>query len=167
MNNLTIMRGLQLAAGATLLMFASVGHAQFVWIDAKGVKQFSDRPPPQGTPQKNILKARNMKTASDVEAPAPVAAPAAPKVVPASLADREADYRKRKTEQADAEKKAGIEAENAKTKAAACTAARQQRSLLDTGAPIRNTDEERSWLDDKQRAERRAEAEKTIAEHCG
>ena len=166
MNNLTIMRGLQLAAGATLLMFANVGHAQFVWIDAKGVKQFSDRPPPQGTPQKNILKARNMKTATDV-APTPVAAPVVPKVVPASLADREADYRKRKTEQADAEKKAGIEAENVKIKAAACTAARQQKSQIETGAPIRDTNEERSWLDDKQRAERKSAAEKTIAEHCG
>jgi hypothetical protein len=167
MNNLTIMRGLQLAAGATLLLFASVGHAQFVWVDAKGVKQFSDRPPPQGTPQKNILKARNMKTASD-EAPAPVAAaPEVPKAVPASLADREADYRKRKTEQAEAEKKAGIAAENVKIKAAACTAARQQKAQIDTGTPIRDTNEERSWLDDKQRAERKTAAEKTIAEHCG
>lgn len=168
MNNSNILRGWQLIAGSALLMVANLGHAQFVWIDAKGVKQFSDRPPPPGTPQKNILKARHMATASDVvTAPAAAAPVASPKVIPPSLADREADYRKRKTEQADAEKKAGIEAENVKTKAAACNAARQAKVQLDTGAPIRDTNEERSWLDDKQRAERKAAANKTIAEHCG
>lgn len=168
MNNLNMLRCLQLVAAGALLVVANLGHAQFVWIDAKGMKQFSDRPPPPGTPQKNILKARHMATASD-EAPAPAAAaPAAkPKVIAPSLADREADYRKRKTEQADSEKKAGIEAENAKTKVAACNAARQNKAQLDTGAPIRDTNEERSWLDDKQRAERKAAANKTIAEHCG
>jgi hypothetical protein len=166
MNNLNMMRALQLAAGGALLMFASLGHAQFVWIDDKGVKQFSDRPPPPGTPQKNILKARNMKTASD-PAPAPAADAAAPKAAPASVADREADYRKRKTEQAEADKKAGAEAEQTKIKAAACSAARQNKAAIDNGAPIRDTNEERSWLTDKQRAERRSMAEKTIAEHCG
>jgi hypothetical protein len=164
MNNLKLKRALQLAAGGALLMFASLGHAQFVWIDDKGVKQFSDRPPPPGTPQKNILKARNMKTASD-PAPAP-AADAAPKAAPASLADREADYRKRKTDQAEADKKASENAEQTKVKAAACSAARQNKATIDNGAPMRDTNEERSWLTDKQRAERRAEAEKTIAQHC-
>ena len=168
MANLTIMRSLHILAGGALLLVANAGHAQFVWIDAKGVKQFSDRPPPPGTPQKNILKARNIPTASD---PAPASAPAAvtvaPKEAPPSLAEREADYRKRKEEQTALEKKAGTEAESAKIKAAACTAARQSKVQLDTGAPIRNTDAERSWLDDKQRAERKSAANKVIDEHCG
>ncbi len=161
-------RNTGLALGCALMMWTSAAMAQYVWIDAKGMKQFSDRPPPAGTPQKNILKARNMPTASD---PAP-AAPATPAVAakaatPPSLADREADYRKRKTEQAEAEKKAGVEAENAKTKVAACNAARQNKSQLDNGTPIRDTNEERSWLTDQQRADRRAAAQKTINEHCG
>ena len=71
MNNYHILRGLQLLAGSALLIVANLGHAQFVWVDAKGVKQFSDRPPPPGTPQKNILKARNMATASDAGASPP------------------------------------------------------------------------------------------------
>ena len=167
MNNLSIMQGLQLVAGGALLMFANLSHAQYVWVDAKGMKQFSDRPPPQGTPQKNILKARGMPTAAE---PAPVATAAGPvtaKAAPPTLSDREADYRKRKTEQAEAEQKASVNAEHAKTKAAACTAARQNKTMIDTGAPMRDTDAERSWLSDKQRAERRVAAEKTIAEHCG
>lgn len=165
MNNLSVMRNLQLVAGGAMLMFASLSHAQFVWVDAKGMKQFSDRPPPQGTPLKNIIKARNMPTAA---LPAPVAAgaPVAAKAAPATLSDREADYRKRKTEQAEVEKKASADADQARTKAAACTAARQNKAMIDTGAPMRDTDAERSWLSDKQRAERRAAAEKTIAEHC-
>lgn len=167
MNNSNILRGLQLLAGSALLMVANLGQAQFVWVDAKGVKQFSDRPPPEGTPQKNILKARKMSTASDIVTAPAVAAPVAPpKATPPSLADREAEYRKRKTDQAEMEKKAGIEAENAKIKASACAAARQNKTQLDTGAPIRDTNEERSWLDDRQRGERKAIANKTIAEHC-
>jgi hypothetical protein len=164
MNKLNIMRAVQLAAGASLLLVAGLGHAQYVWVDAKGVKQFSDRPPPQGTPQKNILKARNMPTATE-SAPA-AATDAAPKAAPASLADREADYRKRKTEQAESDKKAGAEAEHAKNKAAACSAARQAKGVLENGMPLRDTNEERSWLDDKQRNERKAAAQKVIDEHC-
>lgn len=168
MNNLAIMRAVQLAAGSALLMFSSLSQAQFVWVDGKGIKQFSDRPPPQGTPQKNILRARNMPIATQpAAAPAAADAPAAPKAAPATVSEREADYRKRKMEQAESEKKASVEAEQAKTKMAACNAARQNKATIDTGARIRDTDPERSWLSDKQRAERRAAAEKTIAEHCG
>ncbi len=171
MINLTIKQGLHLVAGGALLMFANLSHAQFVWIDAKGMKQFSDRPPPPGTPVKNILKAKNMATAS--EAAAAPAAPAAPtsdlapaKAAPTSVADREADYRKRKTEQAELEKKAGDEAANARIKKEACSAARQNKTVIDTGAPIRDTDAERSWLSDQQRAQRKAAAEKAISDHC-
>ena len=166
MNNLTMMRTLQLAAGAALLMCAGLSHAQFSWIDDKGVKQFSDRPPPPGTPQNKILKARRMAVAAD-ETPAPASTDAKPKAVPATLADREAEYRKRKTDQAETDKKAGVEADNAKLKAAACASARQSKTVIDTGAPLRENNAERSFLTDKQRAERRAEAEKTIAEQCG
>jgi type IV secretory pathway VirB10-like protein len=168
MNNLTMMRTLQLAVGGALLMCASLSHAQFSWIDAKGVKQFSDRPPPPGTPQNKILKARNMPVATEeAAAPAPATAEAKPKAVPATLADREAEYRKRKTEQVEMEKKASAEADDAKRKATACNAARQSRTAIDTGAPMRESNAERSFLSDQQRAERRNEAEKTIAEHCG
>jgi outer membrane biosynthesis protein TonB len=166
MNNLTMMRTLQLAVGGALLMCASLSHAQFSWIDAKGVKQFSDRPPPPGTPQNKILKSRNMVVASE-EPAAPATAEAKPKAVPATLADREAEYRKRKTEQAETDKKASVEAEDAKRKASACSAARQSRTAIDTGAPLRESNAERSFMTDQQRAERRGEAERTIAEHCG
>ena len=165
MHNLNVMRGLRLAAGAALLMAATVSHAQFVWVDAKGTKQFSDRPPPPGTPQKNILKGPKIATATDPAAVATTPS-AAPKEAPPSIAEREADYRKRKTEQADTDKRAGIDAENARNKSIACASARDNKAALEGGKRIRDSNAERSWLDDKQIAERKGAAQKVIDEHC-
>ena len=95
MVNLIGKRTLQLLAGGALMLFASVSYAQYVWVDANGTKQFSDRPPPPGIPAKNILKQPGGTAARDAApAPsesAPVAAGADDKTPP-SLADREADY---------------------------------------------------------------------------
>lgn len=168
MNNSKMMRGVRLAAGGTLLMFASLGHAQYAWVDAKGVKQFSDRPPPASIPAKNILKAPRAAAvvAVDEATAAPATAVAALKAAPKSVADREADYRKRQADKAESDKKAEGEAEIAKNKLAACTSARQSRAQLDSGIAMRDGGEERSWLTDKQRDERKAAANKVIDEHC-
>ncbi|UUZ48461.1 DUF4124 domain-containing protein [Massilia sp. B-10] len=40
-----------------MLMLVSLAQAQYVWVDEKGVKQFSDRSPPSNIPAKNILEA--------------------------------------------------------------------------------------------------------------
>lgn len=168
MTNLNLIRGVQLVAGSTLLMFATLSHAQYSWIDAKGTKQFSDRPPPTSVPQKNILKSRGATPAADDAAvPAPAGASVPAKAAPASLADREADYRKRQGEKAEADKKAGAAAEQAKASLAACAAARQAKNQIDSGVPLRDTNEERSWLSDKQRDEQKAAANKAIGSHCG
>ncbi len=168
MNNSKMMRGLQLAVGGTLLMIASLGHAQYAWVDAKGVKQFSDRPPPPSIPAKNVLKAPRLAAvvALDEATAAPAATVAAVKAAPKSVADREADYRKRQVDKAESDKKAEGEAEVARNKLAACTSARQSRAQLDSGVAMRDGSEERSWLTDKQRDERKAAANKIIDEHC-
>lgn len=167
MTNLNLVRGVQFIAGSTLLMFATLSHGQYSWIDAKGTKQFSDRPPPTSVPQKNILKSRGAPPAiDDAAAPATASTAIANPTVPASLADREADYRKRQVEKADADKKASAEAERAKAALAACNAARQSKNQIESGVPLRNANEERSWLDDKQRNEQKAAANQAIAAHC-
>lgn len=169
MNNLNLQRGLQLAVGGALLMFASLGHAQYSWIDAKGTRQFSDRPPPASIPAKNVLKAPRAAATTTVAvdaSAAPTTTIVAVKMPPKSLADREADYRKRQADKAESDKKAEGEAEHAKNKLAACAAARLAKAQIDTGAGLRDTDAERSWLNDKQIAERKAEANKTIDKHC-
>ena len=51
-------RGLQLAALlASLWLSMASAHAQYVWVDEKGLKQYSDRAPPASVPLKRILKA--------------------------------------------------------------------------------------------------------------
>jgi hypothetical protein len=79
---------------------AAPALAQYMWLDEKGVKQLSDRPPPPSVPDKRILKAPGKPTfnpnapAEDDGAPAADAA-AQPKAAP-TLAERNADYNKRR-----------------------------------------------------------------------
>ncbi|HEU4775758.1 MAG TPA: DUF4124 domain-containing protein, partial [Telluria sp.] len=61
---------LRLALAAALLAVSAQALAQYLWIDEKGIKQLSDRPPPPNIPEKNILKAPG-KPLFDPNAPAP------------------------------------------------------------------------------------------------
>ncbi|HEY0062946.1 MAG TPA: DUF4124 domain-containing protein [Telluria sp.] len=163
MNKIIGMRGLHFLAGSALLMFASLSHAQYVWVDEKGVKQFSDRSPPSNIPAKNILKTPRgqMPSTPSVEA-APSAAGAAASA-PASLADREADYKKRQVAKADAEKKANEEAAVAAAKKANCEVARANKAQLDSGVRMR-TGADGAVMDDAQRARESAAANKALAD---
>lgn len=61
--------------GVAALLVAGFAHAQYSWIapyswiDEKGVRQLSDRPPPPGTPADKILKAPQMPVARAQETP--------------------------------------------------------------------------------------------------
>lgn len=61
-------------AATLLLLASSLAHAQYSWIDEKGVRQFSDRPPPPGTPAEKILKAPGHAATPAVATPASPAA---------------------------------------------------------------------------------------------
>jgi hypothetical protein len=50
-----------LCAGA-LALTSLLAHAQYSWLDDKGTRVFSDRPPPPGMPPSRILKAPAMAT---------------------------------------------------------------------------------------------------------
>src|SRR5437763_5056820 len=91
----------------TLMLLAQLApqcaHAQYSWLDANGTRVFSDRPPPPGIPPSRILKAPRRPDAAPVDAvtgvtpstaPAPAPTPA-DKPKPPTLAEREAEYRKR------------------------------------------------------------------------
>ncbi|SHG70521.1 DUF4124 domain-containing protein [Massilia sp. CF038] len=159
MNKITWMRGVHFLAGSALLIFTSVAHAQYVWVDEKGVKQFSDRSPPANIPAKNILKSpRGVQQAEQVQA---VAAPAA---APGnSLADREADYKKRQLAKADADKKASEDAAIASAKKGNCDAARVNKAALESGQRMR-TGADGAMMDDQQRAAEIARANKALAD---
>lgn len=153
---------------AALLLAASpLALAQYMWLDEKGVKQFSDRPPPPNVPEKRILKAPG-KPQFNPHAPAEAeAAASAPAAKPApTLAERNADFNKRKTEAAQAEKQAAADAQRKADEAANCNAARQNQQALDQGLRLSTYDKngERGYMNDQQREELRKNTQKVLAE---
>jgi hypothetical protein len=162
---------------ALLLAAAPLALAQYVWIDDKGVKQLSDRPPPPNVPDKRILKAPGKPLFNPNAAPAPDtpaaaeaeaapadAAPAAK--LPPTLAERNADFNKRKAEAAAAEKKAGDEARRQASAAANCDAARKNQLAVDQGIRISSFDKngERGVMSDEQREDLRKKSQKVLAD---
>jgi hypothetical protein len=171
---------LRLIAAAALLTCAGLAQAQYVWIDEKGLKQLSDKPPPTSVPLNKILKvprgvpgytivpittASSPTQASFAEGTAPATAAAeasasasAPKAPP-TLAERNADYKKRATEKAKAEEKEKEDERIKKGNKENCDAAKSYKASLDSGERIkdRGADGENTFMSDERRA---AEARK-------
>ncbi|WP_426191336.1 DUF4124 domain-containing protein [Massilia sp. DWR3-1-1] len=142
-------------AGALLLCSATLAHAQYMWIDAKGIKQYSDRPPPPSVPLKDIRQAPRGQFSAD-NMPPPEAAPTAPAAAPKApptLAEREADFSKRQKAKAEQDKKERDDTARRSAQAANCAGARRARAALDSGSRISTTDSngERGYLDEAQR----------------
>jgi hypothetical protein len=162
MNKIIGMRGLHFLAGSAMLMMVSLAQAQYVWVDEKGVKQFSDRSPPSNIPAKNILKQPRGHAVESADTPAAAPGAAAP-AGPTTVADREADYKKRQLAKAETDKKAAAETANANYKKSVCDAARAHKSQLDSGVRLR-TGANGDYMDDKQRSQESANANKTLAD---
>lgn len=158
---------MQLLAGAALLMVAGASQAQYVWVDEKGIRQYSDRSPPASVPLKNILKAPRSAGIDLVTASVDAAPKATPKpalaAAPPSLADREADYKKRQLAQAELDKKAAADAKDAAYKKERCNAARMAKAQLDSGVRIR-TGTEGDYMDDAQRAQAHDKVRSNLAD---
>jgi hypothetical protein len=166
MSNIFTARSVRALTGGLLLLSASLAHAQYVWIDEKGLKQFSDRPPPTSTPLNKILKAPGQAAPElpGADGAAPAAPAAAKKAEPPTMADRNADYKKRAKEQADAAAKSAEEEKFKLAKKENCEVARNQKRELLSGERFTTTDKngERGFLSDEQRAERVAKANKVL-----
>lgn len=164
---------LQLAgAGALLMALLSPGEAlaQYVWLDEKGVKQYSDMPPPSSVPNGRILKQPGMRTRPASEATESAAnAPStnASASQPKTLAEQNADFKKRRAEQAEKEKKATEEARLAAEKSKNCERARNYERALEAGERIAQSDSngERVFLSDEQRARELRET-RQIVQDC-
>ena len=178
MFKVTTMRGWQLAAAATLLAAAGAAQAQWMWIDAKGLKQVSDRPPPASIPAKNILKTPLKAapvdpavTADGTPVPGPVVelhgtAPPGDTASGTGWTEREAEYRKRKAEQAAADKKAADTAQQSGKKENACLLSQARKAQLDSGARIRTGEGRNEFMSDQERAEKIAATAAAIAKNC-
>lgn len=160
-------------SSALLLSFAfcAVAHAQYVWIDEKGNKQFSDMPPPKSVPKDKILKAPGgvpkaapAPTADDKAASASQPAPKLEK--PVTTATKNEDFNKRRAEQAEKDKKAEEEKTAAADKAKNCEKARAYQQTLNSGARISRTDKngERTILSDADRQQETNDVKKALAD---
>ena len=165
------------AIGLLLTLVAGSALAQFAWIDANGTRQYSDRPPPASIPKNKILKEPSIELrnprAADVEAaPAQATtsvakdAAATPKG-PQTTAEKNADYIKRKTEQADKDKKSADEAKDAADKAKNCERAQAYNRSLQSGERISSTDKngEKSFISDDKRAQEVRDTQRVL-ESC-
>ena len=142
-----------LIISAALFTLSSQALAQYVWLDEKGIKQFSDQPPPASVPKAKILKysGKNMDSldsGSDAD-------PVKDAKQPPSAAERELDYRKRRAEIVAKEKKAAEEAQNAQTKSDNCKRLREYKQSLDSGQRITQVDANgnRSYMTDEKRSQ--------------
>jgi hypothetical protein len=165
MKNIASTALLRLYGACILMLFTHLAHAQYAWVDEKGVRHYSDRPPPPSTPAAKILKSPQKQNAEPQEAE-PAAAPADMQKVGTrpTLAEREADFRKRAQEQAKDEKKAAEDAAAKQAQAENCASARQYKNQLESGIRVAETDEkgERAFLSDEDRAKRLAKTNKTL-----
>lgn len=153
-------------AGIALLCCAGLAQAQFVWIAPNGTRQYSDQPPPPGTPASKILKApgRAAVQVAEPAEPAAASAPAAPKQL--TLAERERDYRKRAQERDEAERKATAQVQAARAQRDYCDAMRKAKHLAESGVRITEMgdDGRQRFLTDDERAGRAASADKALAD---
>lgn len=160
--------------GLALLSTSAVAAVQWKWRDASGAVQYSDRPPPAGTPESSILSKPSAVVRQEQKAAADAAASAASA---ASLAaggtgkapDSDLDAKRRKAEE---DKRAQAKAEEdklAKSRADNCLRAKAYQRTLSDGVRIARTNDkgEREILDDKGRAEETRRTQDIIQSNCG
>jgi len=163
------------ALGATLLFLAATAaQAQYVWIGPGGTRQYSDRPPPPGTPASKIVKAPGRAppelapappaaTPTDGTATDPAAKPMPPKGPP-TLAEQEAAYRARTKARDEANLKAQEDAQRVRQLAERCNAARETQAQLASGTRIARygQDGQKSYMTDAERATRAAQVNQAL-----
>jgi hypothetical protein len=154
---------------ASLMLLTQLAHAQYSWIDAKGTRMFSDRPPPPGTPASRILKGPRVLAPAPAAADPgtgpvhPDAATAKPKAPP-SLAEQDAAFRQRQAKRDEDARKAQETAERKSALDEQCASARQEERLVTSGTRVSQVDAkgERYFLTDEEKARRAAVARRAL-----
>jgi hypothetical protein len=154
---------------AALVALPTQAAMQWKWRDAQGQVQYSDRPPPPGVLDKDILGRPSGASRAAQSLPSAPAIPASAAPLPGLKAsDPALEARKRK---ADAEKDAAKkteEAQQAKTRAENCERARSYQRSLDSGMRIARTSAngEKEILDDQGRAQEQARNRDVLNSNC-
>jgi Domain of unknown function (DUF4124) len=144
--------------------------AQYKWRDKAGVVQYSDMPPPAGTPEKDVLQ-QPSSASRKTPSPAAAATPASGVTVsapPLKGGEPELEAKLRKAEQEKAAKTKAEEDKQAAARAENCTRAKAYQRTLDDGVRITRTDAkgEREVLDDKARADEVRRTKNVIVSDC-
>jgi hypothetical protein len=156
------------------LVLAASAQAQWKWRDAKGNVQYSDRPPPAGTLDKDILQrpaaaTRNVvivpvgQAASAASAPAPRPAASAP-----TKAEQDAAARQKQEQDREAAKQKEDERRLAAQRRENCSRAQAGLRDLQSGTRITRTNEkgERVFMDEAQIAAEVARARDVVSSEC-
>lgn len=164
-----------MAAAAVLLVLVSLpAEAQWKWKDRAGRIQYSDLPPPVGTPDQDVLSRPTAPRRSGTVAPAGPAASAASAAsavtaaAPVPKLDQEFEAKRKKAEGEVIAKNKAEEDRVAAAKADNCSRAKSQLRTFESGIRVTRTNAkgEREFLDDKQRAEETRHAKDVIASDC-
>lgn len=150
--------------------------AQYVWLDEKGVKQYSDMPAPAAVPASRILKSPGAAVRAQAAGTTSKAAEdsnasgngnvTAKTQLPMTTAEKNADFQKRRIEQSEKDKKAAEEAKHAADKAKNCERASTYQKALDSGQRIaqQGANGQRAFLSDVQRAQELRDIKRILAE---
>ncbi|MDP3843090.1 MAG: DUF4124 domain-containing protein [Oxalobacteraceae bacterium] len=144
--------------------------AQYVWLDDKGGKQYSDMPPPIAVPNSRILKfpgaASRAQAQGAVSAGSDNTETTAKAKLPMTTAEKNADFQKRRMEQAEKDQKSADEAQNAADKSKNCERASAYQKALDSGQRIsrQEKDGQRAYLSDAQRAQESRDTKRILSE---
>jgi hypothetical protein len=158
------------------LVLPAGAQAQWAWRDAAGNITYSDSPPPADVRPDAILHqpspvepARNDagNGRSDGSAPAARETPRPPSPAK-SLAEQEADFRKRQAAREKAEQKQAEDEAKAAQRAADCNQARGYLEMVEGGTRLLRPDASgnRNFMDDEQRAAEIAKTREQIAKNC-
>ena len=150
------------------LLLSNIAMAQYIWLNDKGVKQYSDTPPPKSVPRDKIIKtpAGAVRGAAGQNTNPETKTDSDKLEKPVTLASKNEEFNKRKLAREDAEKKASSEAQQAQEKSKNCERAKTYKQSIEEGMLIttRNKDGERVTLDEAQRAKELTEVKKTLAD---
>ena len=150
------------------LLLSNIAMAQYIWLNDKGVKQYSDTPPPKSVPRDKIIKtpAGAVRGAAGQNTNPETKTDSDKLEKPVTLASKNEEFNKRKLAREESEKKASSEAQQAQEKSKNCERAKTYKQSIEEGMLIttRNKDGERVTLDEAQRAKELTEVKKTLAD---
>ena len=156
---------------AVLCVVSLPASAQYKWRDKAGVVQYSDMPPPFGTPEKDVLAqpaTALRKNAAPAQATSAAASGVTVSAAPLKSGEPELEAKRRKVEQDQAAKTKVEDDKQAAAKVENCARAKAYQKTLDDGLRVTRTDAkgEREFLDDKGRAEESRRAKSVISSDC-